>query len=152
MQHLRPASLCSRLLLKRRPPNSKGNELVKHRDLGIMAVSLSLSLSLSLSTSLSLFLFFFPFSLLPRVWVCMSLQYIHTTRAHSCGVVDGDRKGLKWVKGSKRRVNSCIAQGSRAKASKYSIIGTSPTSLSMSNFRGPFNPFCTQQRYKKSKN
>jgi hypothetical protein len=49
------------------------------------------------------------------------------------------------VKGSKRRVNSCIAQGSRAKASKYSIIGTSPTSLSMSNFRGPFNPFCTQQ-------
>ena len=145
MQHLRPASLCSRLLLKRRPPNSKGNELVKHRDLGIMAVSLSLSLSLSP-------LFLFSFSLLPRVWVCMSLQYIHTTRAHSCGVVDGDRKGLKWVKGSKRRVNSCIAQGSRAKASKYSIIGTSPTSLSMSNFRGPFNPFCTQQRYKKSKN
>jgi uncharacterized C2H2 Zn-finger protein len=84
------------------------------------------------------------------VCVCVfavHIQYIlHTTRAHSWGVADGDRKGLKWVKGSKRRVNSCIAQGSRAKASKSSIIGTSPTSLSMSHFRAPFNPFCIQQR------
>jgi hypothetical protein len=58
--------------------------------------------------------------------------------------METERDWNEW-RGAKEESTRVIAQGSRVKANKYSIIGTSPTSLSMSNFKGPFNPFFSQQ-------
>lgn len=136
------------------PQSPKGeNELVKHGDLGIMASSPLHASSTSSPPSSSLSSFYTFSSFPPVPWMPLHMwkesgRDMHTRTWRRSRYVqgtfmwfgDGDRKGLKWVKGSKRRVNSCIAQGSReAKGpatAEYSIIGASPTSLSTSNFQG----------------
>lgn len=124
MQHLRPASLCSRLLLKRRPPNSKGNELVKHRDLGIMAAP-------------SLSLLFFPFSISlsssssSLVCVSVSLQYTYSTyytqRAHIHGVLrmGTERDWNEW-KGVKEESTRVLHRAREQRPASPQLLGPHP--------------------------
>lgn len=123
MQHLRPASLCSRLLLKRRPPNSKGNELVKHRDLGIMHGH-GHSISLSLSPFSFLFL---SLPSLPRLCVCTCLCSTYIQRAHIHVVLrmGTERDWNEW-KGVKEESTRVLHRAREQRPASTQLLGPHP--------------------------